>query len=275
MTGVKATSWIVGAVVLALLVLAGAWFGLVSPGLDAAADSRSQAEVEQSRADQLQVQLAQLKKDFANLDTFKAELATLHAQVPAELALPTLTRDLVALAEATGVTIAGITPSTSMPAVAPAAAVPADSTTADSTTADAGAAGDSTSPSASASPDTAAPAADATTAAAAAPANLFAVPVQLHVLGTYDATLAFLDQLQNGSHRLLVVNQLQLTSVRETRAAAGGMPALAPGDLDTTIDLYAYVLQDGATAPAAGAATDPAAPAAPLPVPATQPNPFH
>ncbi len=68
----KTMPWVLGTAVLALAIIAGAWLLLISPGLSAAADSRQQAESEQSRIDQLQLQLVQLKKDYANLDDFKA-----------------------------------------------------------------------------------------------------------------------------------------------------------------------------------------------------------
>ena len=121
----KATSWVVGTAVLGVLILAGAWFLLVSPRMESAADLRFQAESEAARADQLEIQLLGLKADAENIETFRTELAQLRVQMPAATELASLTRQLNDVAQQAGVFVSGVSPNTASAVEAPAAPVAA------------------------------------------------------------------------------------------------------------------------------------------------------
>lgn len=285
----KTMPWVLGAALLALAIIAGAWLLLISPGLSAAADNRQQAESEQSRIDQLQMQIVQLKKDYANLDEFKATLGALQTQIPPTANISELTRQLDAMAQATGVYLTSVVPSTSLEVAPPAAPAPAadagssDGTVADGTSTDGtatdGTATDGTATDGAATDGAAAPQAQP---GPQAPANFYAIPIEVRLVGGYDATLAFIEQVQTINPRLLLVTSLALTGQTEASPAEGGRPALKVGDPETVLQAYAYVLAEtpvadleAATAGTTdGSATD-ETPAPTLPVPSgRQPNPF-
>jgi len=84
--------------------------------------------------------------------------------------------------------------------------------------------------------------------------------MSLNVVGTYDAVLAFVQALQTGTTRLLLLTDLQATSTPDADAG-GGRPATKVGDLEVTIAGQLYVLPDLAAA----APVDPQAPVPTLP----------
>ncbi|MCV2394581.1 hypothetical protein OEB99_09710 [Actinotalea sp. M2MS4P-6] len=265
MRNAKAMPWVIGTILLSLVLAAAAWMLGISPMLDTASEARDQAEQEASRADQLEIQLAALKKDYENIDEFRADLAALQAQVPAEVDLEALTRYFNDLAVGSNVFVRTLNSSMALAVTGPpviAAAV----TTTDAGTTDAGATTEGT-----AATDTTA--ADGTaasgTAAATTVQGLYAVPFDITVVGGYQETVAFLKALQSDQGRLLVVNNIVANSLEEA-AATNGTPATHKGDLETTVSLWALVLTDDATVTTDGTvdATGEQAELAPLPVPA-------
>ncbi len=98
------------------------------------------------------------------------------------------------------------------------------------------------------------------------------VPITVEVVGTYANVTAFLNDVQAGTQRLLLVTGLDAKKT-DAAEASGGRPATADGDLDLLISGSLYVLQDQAAA-ATPEVTDPATPPAPLPVPPGDKNPL-
>lgn len=245
MGNTKAVGWIAGTVVLALLVMLGGWALLISPRLSSAADLQSETENQNARADQLRIQLAGLKDDFKHLDEFKADLAALQAQIPADYDLAGVTRQINDAALQSGVFIESIKPgmpteASPVPAATPAAPAPAagggDA---------AGGAGSGTGGEAGSG---------TTTATTPGIGGLYAAQIEISVLGGALPTMSFLTRLQTGEARLLLVSSMTLTG-QEPTAAAGGKPAILEGDAETVIKAYVYVLRD----PGTQAPTDPAA----------------
>lgn len=264
----RTAPWIAGTVLISLLMAAGFWFLLIAPARAETGEMNEQAESEAQRADQLTMELTGLKKDFANIETFRSDLAELSTQIPASADLANLTRQIQERATETGVFITEYAPGTPLPVVQPTATAPTadpSAPAADGTTG-------------SGSTDAAAPAgaAPAAPAAPAGPAGFYAVPVNVTVLGSFDATVQFIDRLSTGGGRLVVVNSVQATG-QKASAAENGRPAVNEGDLQTVVQTWAFVLQDPATAgtgtDGAAAPTDPTA-APQLPVPGGQGNPF-
>ncbi len=257
MNAPKTTPWVIGAVVVSLAILAGGWLLGVSPKLDAAAEKNTQAQVQAGRADMLRIQLGQLKKDFANIDGLRADLAALRVQVPETLGESDMTRQIDALAAQAGVTVTLLDPTTAI-AMAPAAAPAAPAATTDS---------------ASTGAATPAPAGQGSTATADATAaggsvsGLFAVPVQMTVLGSYENTLSFVTKLQTANPRLYLVLSIS-TDAQTAQGAQGSLPSIPAGWLATKISAYTYVVTPAST-PAAATGDAPA-----IPAPAGQPNPF-
>lgn len=229
MRSAATTRWTVGAVVVALAVMALGWLLLISPLRDAEAEAREQIESEQARIDQLEIQLAGLRADYERLPELKAELEDLRVQLPTGVLIEDLTRQLDAIADDNDVFVLGITPSTPYAVVAPTAPAPAQAETADSGTSEEG----------EATPAPAEP------EQVQLPSGFYAVPVQVALLGSYADTISFVEELQLENPRLVLVNSFTAT-VQDENGAGGGRPATEKGDLETTLGLIAWVLvQDG------------------------------
>lgn len=263
MASTKRSTWIGGSVVVTALLVAAAWLLAISPALAAAAEVRDETLQTQERNDLLQMKVTKLAADFRKLDEYKAELAGLRVQVPAELALSDLLRGIEETAARHGVVVTALASNAPVTAVAPVAAAPAPAEPAAEGTSDETAA-------ASSSEGETAGAAPAPVVASAVPAGLVSVPLTITVVGGYEATLAFLDDLQNAMPRLVLVADVTGTSQEET-AASGGKPETARGDQELTLSAFAYVLPDPAVAPPA---TDGATAPAPLPAPVPGKNPL-
>jgi hypothetical protein len=243
----KAAPGVAGAIVVIFVILAAGWFLAISPTIASADESRAQAAVERAHNDRLKQQNATLKEQFTHLEEYKAQLAALRVQLPAHAELSALNTELQALVASAGLTTTTFGATTAQ-AFAPVAAAPAATTTTSGTSAPAAGA-------AAPVPTTSYP-------------GFFAIPLTMTVLGTYDATLKFLDSLQTTSSRLYLVGSITATS-QQDGGSSTGKPATSKGDLETTITGFAYVLKDGPAAVEAPTATP-----SPLPVPSTQKNPF-
>lgn len=107
--------WTAATGLVCVLILVAAWFLLVGPRRADASDLRDQRAQAAQANDALQLQIAQLKAQFADLPARQAELAAIRTQLPSKAELPTLIRDLDEMAKKAGVRLTGITP---QPAVA-------------------------------------------------------------------------------------------------------------------------------------------------------------
>lgn len=125
MKDAKTMPWVLGAAFLAVVILAGMWFLAVSPELEAAADSREQAESQRSNNDLLRVQNAKLAKQAEELPAMRLELEKYRVGIPDAIEQAAFNDELARLIEATGAfvldvewaTSALITPETAGPAV--------------------------------------------------------------------------------------------------------------------------------------------------------------
>jgi hypothetical protein len=263
MSDAKNRTWIVGTVLVALVIGALTWFFGISPTLATASDLREQTDDARAQNDILEMQVVQLRADFDKLPEHRATLEQLRTQVPTTPALAAYLRELEVIATAKGVAITTITPSAAatvelapppMPVepVAPAAAdAPAEEQPADGG-------------------DTAVPAAPVAPVGPTAPAGMTAIPVTLAVVGTFDATTAFIADLQTATPRLFLVSGLTVTGQDEAEASAG-RPATQVGDVEIVVTGYLYVLPEpsGAVVP-----VDPATPPVPLQGAVPGKNPF-
>ncbi|NHT16219.1 hypothetical protein [Cellulomonas sp. IC4_254] len=259
----KRTTWVAGTVLLAVAILALAWFVFVAPVVEETSTVASDTQVAQDRNAALTNQLDTLKDQFANLQASKDELAVIAAQLPATANTSAFLRTVENLKNAAGTNVVDVqfgVPEDVIPAAAvadgTAAAAPAtEGTTEGGDTAAEG--------SADASTDTSTDTAAADPAAAAAPVipGFVAIPVSVTALGNPVGVLTFLDALQQQSDRLMLVTNLQGTGQAEEEQS-GGRPATAEGDLELVISGYIYVLKD-TTTPATGDGTAPETPALP------------
>jgi type IV pilus assembly protein PilO len=269
----RTRAWVAGTVVLCLLLVVASYFLLIGPKRAEAADLDLQTESTLSSNAALEVRVAELKAQFAELPDREAELAAVRRALPQDAAIPTLVRDLDALAAAQAVTLMSVTPGVGTVVVDPTAVVAAPAAPAD------GAA-----PAEGAAPaDGAAAAPTDPAAAAAVPAGdvLLSVPTSLVVVGGFAEAETFLEKLQTELARAFLVSSLTVTAETTPAAATGGKPAVDVGDVTMTITGSVFVLRspdaaavDPITATAPGAATpgEPAAPGTTTDAPGTTTN---
>ena len=169
--------WVIGAVVLIVLMLAGTWFLGVSGQLNAAAASAVEISNVQAQNAQHQITLDNLKLQYEKIDELRSDLKDLQEEVPADVEQTPFISQLSELASANGVTISDLIFSP------PEVYVPGDST----------------------DPEVVA------AAASVSGGNFYAVPVQLRISGTLAGSFAFLNELQTGT-RLFLVHELTLGS---------------------------------------------------------------
>ncbi|HEY3547412.1 MAG TPA: hypothetical protein VGK17_15170 [Propionicimonas sp.] len=269
-TAPRATGWILGTIVVALLLGIGSWFLAISPVMTSTGEAQDQASTTRDANTLLRTKIAHLKEQFTHLDEYKAELAGLQTQIPTAAQVSAYLREVQALATARGVLITGTTSElgqTVVPAEPVVAAPATDASKPDV------AAGVSSTPSPSPSPSPSATAgAGATTgstgtaAASAVPDGFVAIPMSFTVLGTYENVVAFVGDLQNSTARLLLVTGFTGTA-QDDADASGGRPATHVGDLELVVTGYTYVLADPLAKP-----TIPAVTVAPAPLPAPVPG---
>lgn len=254
----SSTTWIIGTVLVALLLSAGAWFLLISPTLSTAAETAAQADQVEAANDQTVIRIARLKEQFAEIDTYKAQLAAMQAQIPQDAALSAYLRQLDEVATAHQVTLISIAPS-SPATFAPAAAAVAT----DEVMSGAGTTSEASDDSASTSETATSTAVTSAAAASAAPAGMADVAVTLTAVGSYDNVLAFLDSIQQTDRRLFLATTVTGTALDDEQAT-GGRPETHVGDLEVTVSGYVFLLPTTTTTvPAADAGTEtPALPGA-------------
>lgn len=223
----KPRMWIVGTVLVCLILTLAAYFLLIGPKRAEAADLRIQTDAAATSNDRLQIQVTELKAQFAELPQREAELAAIKQALPESAQLQLLTRELEKTAEVTGVTLTGITPSVPVPVIDPAAVV------------------------APPAPAPAAPAgAEAPVAATPVPAPptsiLAAVPTVVTVVGSFENSEAFLEAVQTSLGRDFLIQSLNVVAQQKAEAATGGRPAVENGDVTVTITGSVFVLQPAA-----------------------------
>lgn len=217
--------WSLGAVLLAVGVALGGWFGAISPSLDAAAradDDRSSVETQNSVHE---TRLIALEDAATRIDELKAEHDALTEGLPAGEEYAVFLRDLDALAGQSGVTLSGVSTSPAqvyLPPVEAAVPEPAAET--------------GTEPEGDAAQEpTEAPAQEAIdmgpvpfTSPLIDGDNLAAIPVTVSAVGSTEALSAFLHSLQMGT-RLVSVSSASFTEPTD----------IDPGQLDISGFLYA------------------------------------
>jgi hypothetical protein len=225
--------WAGGVAAVCLGLVAVTYVGLVGPRRSEADDLTASAASTQAHNDALQMQIEQLKAQFAKLPQKEAELASVFAQLPVAADVPTVVRSLDALAASSGV---------SLDAVTPAAAQNIDAKGHPATVL-------GTSSGAS---------------SGAGSSQIVGVPMTVTVHGPYFKTVTFLKGLQSGERAFLVTG-LQVTVAQSdvTLTIRGRVFAL-PGAAATIAALAA-----GSTTASAGASPSAAA----SPAPAVSPSP--
>ena len=211
----QAASWVAGTVIVSVLLAVAAWFLVISPKQDAIEVIKLETANVDSLNELTEIKIAVLKKQFENLDTYKAELAAIQVQIPTSAQLAEYTKEVASIAEANEVTTTTWAPGVPTGVVPMVAQEPGG-------------------------------------VAVILPEvpGFVAVPVSMTVVGTYQNSLNFLEALQTGTQRLFLVATLDGVA-QSAGEASGGRPATVLGDLELAVTGFTYVLADpyGATAP--------------------------
>jgi len=124
-----ARAWTVLAAVLALVILVGGWFLLVSPQFSNAAAIKADEQEALDQASMLQQKALSLRKQAEQLPQLQAELARLTAQLPDEAQEAELIRQIAAANVASGMVIESFSAPPLTPIAAAQAAEPAAEST--------------------------------------------------------------------------------------------------------------------------------------------------
>jgi Tfp pilus assembly protein PilO len=229
-------NWAVGTAVVSILLIVASWFLLIGPKRSEAADLKTQKVSQDSKNAQLQLDISQLKAQYATLPAKQAELEVIKRQLPDNPALPTMIRSLTSIATASGATLFEVSPGQPIKAT-----VTAPTTTGATTTGTTGTTGTTTGTGAS---------------TGASATNLVRIPLAVTVHGTYAECELFLQKLQTGMTRALLVDQLSVkpfsdsSSGAATPSTAGS--AASGESLEMVVTGAVFVLPDP---PSVGATT--------------------
>jgi Tfp pilus assembly protein PilO len=260
--GSRAT-WIGGTAVVVILVLLGAWFLGVSPQMTKATAARTEQDSVDTQNGVLRTRIDKLKAQSAKLGDYKNELAALRVGIPTAADLPDFVLQIDAAAKASGVFVADIIPADPELVISEKAKVAAEPTAP---------VAKATAPAPTPTPTptpTTAPATAADTAKTPTGIDGFVgIPVAIRVFGSYDKFEGFLRAMQSGKGRFYLVTKIDATGQEKT-APQSGIPALAVGDVDATLNGYLFVLRDATAVPSGTTGALP-----PLPAPPDGRNPF-
>lgn len=253
--------WVLGAGLVALLLLFTGYFLGVSPQLLAASTADEQRQSVHDQNGLLAADLIVLKKDYEDIDRFKSVLAEVSAAVPDNQELPRFVNQVDVLATVNKVRVSTFNVAEPRPYAGPVNAaafafpIGAERRAREAT-------------------ETATATGDANDVARAAvlngaikrivprpfesvhvtPQNFVAIPITLEVKGDYNRLLDFVASLQNGE-RLTLINTLSFTKDDEAAGVASGAPA-SGGGYTANLGGYIYVLMHSADAPVDQAAAD-------------------
>lgn len=110
MTRTNPRFWLFGGVLAAMLVAALGWTFLVSPRMEAVAETREQAVQLDDQATMITSQAHQLQTQAQTLPEQIQALERIQRKIPSSVDVPALLRDIQRTAKATGVTIETLTP---------------------------------------------------------------------------------------------------------------------------------------------------------------------
>lgn len=260
--------WVLCTFIVVAAVVAMGWLIGVSPKLDEASANKDELSMVEMQNTVHQANLARIKKEYEQLDSLKAQLASLRQQLPASDDLSTFIGELHALEQKSKVTITSITTGDGQPYVA-AVGTAAKGASTGATNTGAAAAGGTGAGASAAGAKTDGSSDDKTSdgkndAKADDPGkglvtqdNFVAIPIGLTLDGTRAQVMNFIDELQNGKRLFLVAG----LTVTESKGSAGAdAPAGDETAYNGSITGFVYVLLDNAVASAPADAAKPGEP---------------
>jgi Tfp pilus assembly protein PilO len=179
----RTVRWAGGGAALCLAILAVTWFVFIAPSRGQVAGLQEQTESETASNAMLRTRIEQLRAQYTELATTKAQLARIHEELPTESGMSDLVRAVDSLATKTGVELMSITPSA-------AKAVSSKQSQGSASPPDGAAAGGS--------------------GTSSAAGTLVSIPVTVVVSGEYFQAVTFLRDLQTAVTRAFLVTGLQV-----------------------------------------------------------------
>ena len=238
MLATRSARWTAGTALACVLIMMAAWFALLAPRRDEAEAVRAQAVLTATEADQLQVKIAQLKAQYAELPLRKAELAGILKQMPPTAQMPDLVRSLNTMADASGAELVSVAPSSPAYLTVATTAAGVDAVTAG--TAAATTSGGATS---------------GTTGSGATvtPTKVISTPIVVTVTGEFLQTVTYLQKLQTQAPRAFMIMGLQVSP--ETTTTAAGVPKKDQVRMVISGRVFSLPADDSVTSGSAGRGT--------------------
>ena len=217
--------WIIAGVLASLLLAAIGWNFLVSPRVEAVAQTRAETEELNSQTERVMFQVRQLKEQAKDLPEQIRTLKRMQRRIPSSVDVPALLREVQRSAKDEGVVIESLTPG--QITVFTATEEPAsDSSSSSSSSDDPRAAPDST-PAPKPSPE----ATDLGQGSLPEGIGLSYVPITITANGDFSSVAAFTDQIE-GLQRAYLLTGVQM---------ARGTDPESPGALALTLDTRVFV----------------------------------
>lgn len=221
--------WTVATIVIAVLMLIAAWFLLISPVMASAAETNAAAEAQENTNSETQIEVDKLRKQFAEIETYEAQLAELQEGITTRQRYSDLQRLFAEVASDHDVIITSLT-------FGSAETLEVKEPEGDSTEEDANV--ETTAPTES-EPEpepSASPGADGTGEVVEAEKSeiqgLYSIELGMSITGRYNNVLAAVDALQTGTNRIVLITSVNLGAV-DTDALGESELAAAAEDLVT------------------------------------------
>lgn len=108
----RAARWYIAAGLSAVLVLVAGWFVLVAPQRATAEETQLTAESKEAANLSTEQQIASLKAQYKDLPDIEKQTAAIRSKLPQSPSMPSLIRQLSALAKTSGVVLVAVAPQT-------------------------------------------------------------------------------------------------------------------------------------------------------------------
>ncbi|MGC4174061.1 hypothetical protein [Demequina sp.] len=198
----------------AVIIIAASWFLLISPVLASASEASEQAVQQEDANENTQVQVNKLKKQYAEMPQYEAQLTELQVQIPPTQMYAELQRMFADVAAKRNVVITSLEFGTATMLEQQKVAEDDAATEEDPTAEE--------EPATEEDPAAEQPAAgDDGNSANANKSELYSIPVTLTIEGKYDDVLSALNDLQTGANRIVLVTGVELAPSTEPDAEEG------------------------------------------------------
>lgn len=228
-----ARQWTVATILIVVVLLAAFWFLLISPVLAEASETNDAAQAQEDANAQSQIEVDKLRKQFANIETYRAQLSELQEGITTRQQYSDLQRLFAEVASEHDVTITSLRFESALPLEVKA---PVEEGAEEETNVE------TTEPVPSATPS---PNPDGSDPAAAAPkgvTGLYSIAVGMTINGKYNDVLAAVNDLQVGPNRIVLITSVALAA--GDSSSSGDEPAADAVTADISGETFVLVGSD-------------------------------